>query len=311
MDMFRNIKWTSGGSSIENKVEDEKMIDYVCWSFLLINVIGIADFLIVRDEKITRHLVSVSLKLFWTNITLVLFWGITSIITGIVIQVQYLHSQFLISDYLPAAVTMSTSKFLSYFGLLPIPILVAAFYIFKFVIQLLSFNPDISVWEVLLLCARPVSVETAERLVARRGDDTDEQHIETLPNLWLTPSLPNDYIKYLPVWKHRGWKRRQRRRSGPPSISSMTKLGLIARKIFRWLCGRFHIENIYEGNFLTHHPQWIIPDSSCAICLEEYRPKVLLCGLSCGHHYHRDCISSWLNREQHFCPICRSPAYTT
>lgn len=47
----------------------------------------------------------------------------------------------------------------------------------------------------------------------------------------------------------------------------------------------------------------------CVICLDEFTPLAMLCGLPCGHVFHETCIIAWLNREKHFCPMCRWPSY--
>lgn len=47
-------------------------------------------------------------------------------------------------------------------------------------------------------------------------------------------------------------------------------------------------------------------DALCAICIEDYVPKVLLKILPCGHHYHADCVDKWL-RIHDSCPLCVKP----
>ncbi|CAG0899780.1 unnamed protein product [Cyprideis torosa] len=57
-------------------------------------------------------------------------------------------------------------------------------------------------------------------------------------------------------------------------------------------------------------PPGMLLCSDCAICLERYIPDDLLCGLPCGHSYHRDCVFSWLESRSHpNCPTCRWPAH--
>lgn len=49
-------------------------------------------------------------------------------------------------------------------------------------------------------------------------------------------------------------------------------------------------------------------ETSCAICLEEYKSmdKVGMIR-NCGHVYHVDCIKKWLSMKN-MCPICKAPA---
>lgn len=58
-------------------------------------------------------------------------------------------------------------------------------------------------------------------------------------------------------------------------------------------------------------PQFILPTTDCAVCLESYNYGSVLCGLPCGHNYHQRCILAWLQRDNHHCPVCRWPAYRT
>ena len=44
----------------------------------------------------------------------------------------------------------------------------------------------------------------------------------------------------------------------------------------------------------------------CIICLEPLKNNIAK--LSCGHKYHFDCISEWINKKKDLrkiCPICR------
>jgi len=51
------------------------------------------------------------------------------------------------------------------------------------------------------------------------------------------------------------------------------------------------------------HSVTIEDDSSCAICLEITGDMII--ALSCGHHFHQQCIVDWY-RIKNSCPICRS-----
>lgn len=130
---------------------------------------------------------------------------------------------------------------------------------------------EISRWWLVIECLfRPVSLATAHTLADfdLELDETMDLFFERLvfPNLWLTPTVPTDYLRYLPVWKSN---------DDPPSSGTM-----------RW-----------------------IASTECAICLDKYKVTVDVCGLPCGHHFHEACIMSWLERDNHHCPICRWPAY--
>jgi E3 ubiquitin-protein ligase RNF103 len=120
-----------------------------------------------------------------------------------------------------------------------------------------------------------------------------------VPNLWLQPSvIVNDYIKDLPVWRYRA----------PTEADNETK----------------QIVNLMDGDNLCKYDSSseesmvdvtscpvkdMLPTNLCAICLDSYHNNSLLCGLPCGHSYHKRCIHTWLQTDNHHCPICRWPVY--
>lgn len=53
-----------------------------------------------------------------------------------------------------------------------------------------------------------------------------------------------------------------------------------------------------------------LENNQCVICLDDYNNGVWLCGLPCGHSFHQSCIHTWLNRDNHYCPVCRWTSYT-
>ncbi|KAH9499177.1 hypothetical protein Btru_004349 [Bulinus truncatus] len=56
-------------------------------------------------------------------------------------------------------------------------------------------------------------------------------------------------------------------------------------------------------------PSGYIETYQCVICLDDFVSNVVLCGLPCGHVFHETCIIKWLNKDKHFCPMCRWPSY--
>lgn len=165
---------------------------------------------------------------------------------------------------------------------------------------------DLSRWSLLVdLLFRPVSFGTAHNLadLDYELDDSMELLIErlALPNLWLTPVVPTDYLKYLPVWQFgRGWDN--------PAQSSLQDT--VEQLVDDERPARVHLPAPWSRAAVNHsRPYGMIPCCECAICLDKYRSDAHLCGLPCGHHFHHDCIMIWLQRDNHHCPICRWPAY--
>lgn len=133
-------------------------------------------------------------------------------------------------------------------------------------------------WSLIIDCLfRPLSLETANSLMDFELDESVDFLIErlALPNLWLTPTVPTDYLKYLPVWRSQELNEQQQQQPALPPSNNM-----------KW-----------------------IASADCAICLDKYCAAVDLCGLPCGHQFHHQCIMVWLQRDNHHCPICRWPAY--
>ena len=77
---------------------------------------------------------------------------------------------------------------------------------------------------------------------------------------------------------------------------------------------RSRCSNYDNGGNLSPRDEYVAPpgmlaNTECAICLENYRYGVILCGLPCGHTFHEQCIMGWITRDNHCCPVCRWPAY--
>ncbi|CAK0890152.1 unnamed protein product, partial [Prorocentrum cordatum] len=47
---------------------------------------------------------------------------------------------------------------------------------------------------------------------------------------------------------------------------------------------------------------------SCSICLLPFEQRDTAKVLQCGHMFHRDCISKWLEQHSCLCPLCGRPA---
>ncbi|XP_041368094.1 E3 ubiquitin-protein ligase RNF103-like [Gigantopelta aegis] len=60
---------------------------------------------------------------------------------------------------------------------------------------------------------------------------------------------------------------------------------------------------------VDNFPHGYLPSCQCVICLDDYVSGVMLCGLPCGHHFHENCIFTWLKLDNHFCPVCRRYAF--
>lgn len=46
----------------------------------------------------------------------------------------------------------------------------------------------------------------------------------------------------------------------------------------------------------------------CVICTDLFAANSQISAVNCGHLFHEDCLSKWLNSGQKTCPQCRSAA---
>ncbi|XP_057368221.1 E3 ubiquitin-protein ligase RNF103-like isoform X2 [Daphnia carinata] len=169
----------------------------------------------------------------------------------------------------------------------------------------------LSRWSLLIDCFfRPLSFDTANNLMDFELDENVEQLIErlALPNLWLTPTVPTDYLNYLPVWRFECWSQTA---EGPIGTEWQMPTSAMSSNYSEStpVDNRCSLSNfLWNDNQTPPNMKWI-PSADCAICLDKYRTTVDVCGLPCGHQFHHNCIMVWLQRDNHHCPICRWPAY--
>lgn len=108
-----------------------------------------------------------------------------------------------------------------------------------------------------------------------------------VPDLWLQPVFPTDYIQQLPTW----------------SFCCKNDINVTDEK------------NGHDTrcNQLANKPPIMIMCNECAICLEAFVYGATVLGLPCGHSFHQQCICMWLTSgttmAHHCCPSCRWPAY--
>ncbi|OEL33493.1 hypothetical protein BAE44_0005489 [Dichanthelium oligosanthes] len=44
----------------------------------------------------------------------------------------------------------------------------------------------------------------------------------------------------------------------------------------------------------------------CSVCLAGFEAEAVVNRLSCGHHFHRGCLETWLGYDRATCPLCRA-----
>lgn len=155
-------------------------------------------------------------------------------------------------------------------------------------------------WEVLSFDCLFRPMATLSREV--QLEEGMELLIERLavPNLWLQPSVfINDYIKDLPLWRYKS----------NYTSDADTIVGLMDGDNYCKYDSASSSEDGREDEHVNCPVKGQLASSSCAVCLEAYRSDSLLCGLPCGHNYHKRCIYTWLYRDNYHCPICRWPVY--
>eukprot|EP00747_Dinoflagellata_sp_TGD_P169342 gnl/TRDRNA2_/TRDRNA2_198104_c0_seq1.p1 gnl/TRDRNA2_/TRDRNA2_198104_c0~~gnl/TRDRNA2_/TRDRNA2_198104_c0_seq1.p1 ORF type:complete len:297 (-),score=26.12 gnl/TRDRNA2_/TRDRNA2_198104_c0_seq1:41-931(-) len=58
--------------------------------------------------------------------------------------------------------------------------------------------------------------------------------------------------------------------------------------------------------FSFKQPWKRLGDPECAICLLDYQADDSVRVLSCGHHFHVQCVDRWLLQYVNYCPCCRA-----
>lgn len=149
----------------------------------------------------------------------------------------------------------------------------------------------------------------------------------TLPNFWLQPAIPNEYVKDLPTWTFRS--NREEEMDAIKNLmdgisekcdSSESEFKVTSNRSNSSSCPYQYDCKLIRNGKMNYCAKCLkskqkdgmesaIYSPECAICLEMYESGVMLCGLPCRHSFHKDCIVTWLERDNHHCPICRWPAY--
>lgn len=150
----------------------------------------------------------------------------------------------------------------------------------------------------------------------------------TIPNFWLQPAIPNEYVKDLPTWAFRSNREEEMDAIknlmdgiGEKCDGSESELKVTSNKTtsgsscpYQYDCklirnGKMNYCSKCLKSKQKDGMETAIYSPECAICLETYESGMILCGLPCRHSFHKNCIVTWLERDNHHCPICRWPAY--
>lgn len=142
-----------------------------------------------------------------------------------------------------------------------------------------------------------------------------EWNQQEIPSLWMAAHMSSDYIKLLPTWSYINRDQstecagsntqpaysttNNRTEQDHPPIQSdngtPSQCYIITER-----CPPAQTHPLCVWDF--------VECSQCVICLEDYEEGVLLCGLPCKHSFHQRCIVVWLQRDNHYCPVCRWPS---
>jgi len=53
-----------------------------------------------------------------------------------------------------------------------------------------------------------------------------------------------------------------------------------------------------------------LSDSTCSICLDNYKCRQHFLNLNCNHSFHKKCIIKWFKKYNRTCPVCRLNPFT-
>lgn len=142
-----------------------------------------------------------------------------------------------------------------------------------------------------------------------------EWNQQEIPSLWMAAHMSSDYIKLLPTWSYinRDQSTEYAGSNTQPAYSTTNNRTEQDHPPIQ-------SDNVTPSQcYITTercppaqtHPLCVwdyVECSQCVICLEDYEEGVLLCGLPCKHSFHQRCIVVWLQRDNHYCPVCRWPS---
>lgn len=142
-----------------------------------------------------------------------------------------------------------------------------------------------------------------------------EWNQQEIPSLWMAAHMSSDYIKLLPTWSY------------IIRDQSTECAGSNTQPAYSTTNNRTEQDHPpIQSDNVTPSQSYITTErcppaqtrplcvwdyvecSQCVICLEDYEEGVLLCGLPCKHSFHQRCIVVWLQRDNHYCPVCRWPS---
>lgn len=142
-----------------------------------------------------------------------------------------------------------------------------------------------------------------------------EWNQQEIPSLWMAAHMSSDYIKLLPTWSYIN------------RDQSTEYAGSNTQPAYSTTNNRTEQDHPpIQSDNVTPSQSYITTErcppaqtrplcvwdyvecSQCVICLEDYEEGVLLCGLPCKHSFHQRCIVVWLQRDNHYCPVCRWPS---
>lgn len=142
-----------------------------------------------------------------------------------------------------------------------------------------------------------------------------EWNQQEIPSLWMAAHMSSDYIKLLPTWSYinRDQSTEYAGSNTQPAYSTTnnrTEQDHPPIQSDNGTPSQCYIITERCPPAQTH-PLCVwdfVECSQCVICLEDYEEGVLLCGLPCKHSFHQRCIVVWLQRDNHYCPVCRWPS---
>ena len=200
----------------ESKEESISRSELLAASCLLINALTVLDIVLSRRTKPWKFVLRILYRVARSNLKWAFLWMAVQLwsqfegnrTTDTIQQLPYFSS-------VVHQLQMIWNAVQSYPVVLAVTFLVYNLVVSWVVHRRRSDGPEgaaprriLSKWSLLVNCLfRPLSFDTAHSLMDFELDENVELLIErlALPNLWLTPTVPTDYVKYLPVWRYDSW----------------------------------------------------------------------------------------------------------
>ena len=90
-------------------------------------------------------------------------------------------------------------------------------------------------------------------------------------------------------------------------LEIITRFGSPENESFFKNCRRTQIKEI--GKYKKINAESSLLQTTCPICIEEFKENEYSRTLNCSHSFHKRCIDHWFRKDHSDCPMCRQKVF--